>query len=71
MELSIMFRFVEGKVLVEEFLAIVKIPNGTAETISDAIDKELTSLDLCYNNVIAFGFDGATNMAGNVGGVRR
>lgn len=71
MELSIMFRFVEDKVPVEKFLAIVKIPNGTAETIADAIDKELTNLDLCYNNVIAFGFDGAANMAGNVGGVRR
>lgn len=71
MELSIMFRFVEDKVPVEKFLAIVKIPNGTAETIADAIDKELTSLDLNYSNVIAFGFDGAANMAGNVGGVRR
>jgi len=37
MELSIMFRFVKDKVPVEKFLAIVKIPNGTAETISDAI----------------------------------
>jgi len=52
-------------------LAIVKIPNGTAETIADAIDKELTNLDLCYNNVIAFGFDGVANMAGNLGVVRR
>lgn len=66
-----MFRFLEDKVPLEKFLAIVKIPNRTVETIADAIDKELTSLDLCYNNVIAFGFDGATNMAGNAGGVRR
>lgn len=71
MELSIMFRVVEDKVPVEKFLAIVKIPNGKAETIADAIDKELVALNLHYDNIIAFGFDGASNMAGNIGGVRR
>lgn len=71
MELSIICRFVEDKVPVEKFLGIVKIPNGTAETIAYAINKKLTGLDLCYNNVTAFGFDGAANMDGNLDGVRR
>lgn len=71
MELSMMFRVMEDKAPVEKFLAIVKIPDGKAETIANAIDKELTALNLDYNNIIAFGFDGASNMAGNVGGVRR
>ncbi|BFZ04961.1 hypothetical protein BsWGS_08000 [Bradybaena similaris] len=71
MELSVMFRVMEDNVPMEKFLALVKIPNGKAETIANAIDKELTSLDLNYENIIAFGFDGASNMAGNVGGVRK
>lgn len=71
MQLSIMFRVMEGRVPVEKFLAVVKIPNGKAETIADTIDKELASLGLCYDNLIAFGFDGASNMAGNVAGVRK
>src|SRR5678816_1762687 len=52
MELSIMFRVVEGKNPVEKFLSIAKIPNGKAETIANAIDKELTDLDLKYGNII-------------------
>lgn len=71
MELSIMFRVVENQVPVEKFLTIVNIPNGKAETIADVIDKELNALNLSYDNLIAFGFDGASNMAGNAGGVRR
>jgi len=35
-ELSIMFKFLENKVPVEKFLAIVNIPNGTTETIAFA-----------------------------------
>jgi|UniRef100_A0A2S2PXI0 hypothetical protein len=66
-----MFRFLEDKNPVKKFLAIVKIPNGRAETIADVIDKELTNLDLCYNNAIALGFNGAANMTGNVGDVIR
>lgn len=44
MELSIMFRFMKDKGPVEKFLAIVKIPNGTAETIADAIEKNWLAL---------------------------
>lgn len=50
---------------------VLEIVDGTTETIADAIEKELTRLDLCYNNAIAFELDGAANMAENVGGVRR
>ncbi|GLV46222.1 hypothetical protein CBL_09983 [Carabus blaptoides fortunei] len=42
-----------------------------AETIAEAIKKELTSLNLKYEILIAFGFDVAANMAGNINGVRR
>ena len=55
MELIMMFRVMEDKVPMEKFMAIVKISDGEAETIANAIDKELTALDL----------------AGNIGGVRR
>lgn len=50
----------------EKLLAKVKIPKGKAEMIADAIDKELSALDLYYENIISFGFNGASNMAGNV-----
>ncbi|KAJ8705417.1 hypothetical protein PYW08_012463 [Mythimna loreyi] len=71
MELSIMFRVMQHKVPVEKFLAIVKIADEKAKTIANAIGKELTALNLNYKDIIAFGFDGASNMAGNVGGVRK
>ncbi|GLV40243.1 hypothetical protein CBL_07161 [Carabus blaptoides fortunei] len=64
-------KVVEGNVVKEKFLNLIKIPDGRAETIAEAIDKELTSLNLKYENLIAFGFDGAANMAGNINGVRR
>ena len=66
-----MFGVVEEKVPTEKFMAIIKIPDGKAGTIANAIDKELTALDLNYENTIAFGFDGASNMAGNNGGMRK
>lgn len=66
-----MLRAVEDQVPMERFLAIVKIPNGKAETIRDVIDKEPTALDLYYDNIIASGFDGASNMTGNAGGMRK
>lgn len=57
MELSMMFLAMEDKVPKEKFLAIVKISNGEVKTIVDAID-------LNYENIIAFGFDGASNTVG-------
>ena len=50
---------------------MVKIPNGKAETIANAIDKELTDLHLNYWNIIVCEYNAASNMAGNIGGVRR
>lgn len=42
-----MFRVMGDNVSMERFLTIVKkIPNGKAENVADAIDKELTTLDL-------------------------
>lgn len=48
----------KDKVPVENFFPIVKVTNGKAETIADAIDKELTVLDIAcmYDNIIVIGF---------------
>ena len=51
-------------------MTIIKIPNGKVETIANAEDKELTAVGLNYENITAFGFDGTSNMAGNIGGVK-
>src|SRR5678816_3414686 len=66
-----MLRVVEDKNPVETFLSIVKIPNGKAESIANAIHKELTDLCLNYDSITTFEFDGASNIAGKVGGVRK
>lgn len=57
----------ENKVPVEIFLAIVRILNGKAETITDIIDNEPNAFDLFYDTIIAFGFDGTSNIASIVG----
>lgn len=66
-----MFRFMKYKVPMEELWAIVKIPNGKAEIIADAIDKEMTAFHLHDENIIAFGFDDASNMVANGGVIKK
>uniref|UniRef100_A0A2S2PJ55 Zinc finger protein n=1 Tax=Schizaphis graminum TaxID=13262 RepID=A0A2S2PJ55_SCHGA len=70
-ELSICVRFVKNNQPVERFLNIVALSDTKAQTIIDAISNELTKHNLSYDNIIACGFDGASNMSGNKGGVRR
>ncbi|KAF0773511.1 zinc finger protein 862-like [Aphis craccivora] len=70
-ELSICVRFVKNNQPVERFLNIVTLSDTKAQTIIDAISIELIKHNLSYDNIIACGFDGASNMSGNKGGVRR
>ena len=69
--LSICVRYVDNGVAVETFVSIIKIANGLSETIASAIDEELKKRKLSYANLVAFGFDGASNFSGNTAGVRR
>jgi len=71
-ELSICNCFVENNQLVEQFLAIRDLSADTkAQTTVNEISAESTKHNLSYQNIIARGFDGATNMSGNKSGVRR
>lgn len=40
------------KVSQEKFMAMAKTPNGMEETTEDTIGKEITTLDLKYDNII-------------------
>lgn len=54
----------------EEFSGFQVLDGQTAETIANAIDNSIVSLNLLPERCIGFGFDGCSTMAGKENGVQ-
>ena len=51
------------------FLQVIDIPNGTAETIANAVENMLQTMNLPITKFVGLGSDGAAVMVGKKSGV--
>lgn len=69
-EMVIYTRYISSEAEVcTSFLAIVELPNGTAETVEKALTTYLDDNNIPISSLVGFGTDGASVMTGRLNGV--
>ncbi|XP_004293075.1 PREDICTED: zinc finger MYM-type protein 1-like [Fragaria vesca subsp. vesca] len=70
-QMAVIFCYVDKRgCVIERFIGIVHVANTTAKTLKKAIDELLSKHKLSISSLRGQGFDGASNMSGELNGLK-
>ncbi|XP_004308301.1 PREDICTED: zinc finger MYM-type protein 1-like [Fragaria vesca subsp. vesca] len=70
-QMAVIFRYVDKRgCVIERFIGIVHVANTTARTLKKAVDELLSKHKLSISSLRGQGFDGASNMSGELNGLK-
>nr|XP_011470518.1 PREDICTED: uncharacterized protein LOC101295762 [Fragaria vesca subsp. vesca] len=70
-QMAVIFRYVDKRgCVIERFIGIVHVANTTARTLKKAVDELLSKHKLSISSLCGQGFDGASNMSGELNGLK-
>ncbi|KAL3615994.1 hypothetical protein CASFOL_040288 [Castilleja foliolosa] len=70
-QMAVVLRFVDDRgFIVERFIGIVHVADTSAIALKDALQTLLSGFGLCVSKIRGQGYDGASNMKGQFGGLK-
>lgn len=69
-QMAIVLRYVDGGKVIERFVGIEHVINTNAATLKDTIDDFFCRHGLCISRLRGQGYDGASNMRGELNGLK-
>ncbi|XP_012831631.1 PREDICTED: zinc finger MYM-type protein 1-like [Erythranthe guttata] len=70
-QMTVVVRFIDDRgFIVEQFIGIVHVEDTSAEALKDALETLLLRFGLCISKIRGQGYDGASNMKGQFGGLK-
>ncbi|XP_012855091.1 PREDICTED: zinc finger MYM-type protein 1-like [Erythranthe guttata] len=70
-QMAVVVRFIDDRgFIVERFIGIVHVEDTSAKALKDALETLLSGFGLCISKIRGQGYDGASNMKGQFGGLK-
>ncbi|KAL7141933.1 hypothetical protein ABFS83_08G088200 [Erythranthe nasuta] len=70
-QMAVVVRFIDDRgLIVERFIGIVHVEDTSVKALKDALETLLSGFGLCISKIRGQGYDGASNMKGQFGGLK-